>query len=237
MGIQFGPLWRGAAALAVTAGLTLSSGFTLARHAGAATPSTVYFTSLGDVNLVDLYRNTIIPDFQKAYPQYTVHFTDILHGTGAPALIVNNITAAMKPGNTSIKYDVWEDAPRGYTYPAGKTLKDYFLPLTHGRLPNGAKVPPIVWAQGQGYGAAYRASAVTLAYNSQQVPNPPKTFAELIAWIKATPASSPTASRIRAAPAMRSWPSALRSVMDHQPADQALRPRPPRRTGPRPGRC
>lgn len=211
---QFRPLLRGAAAIAVTAGLTLSSGFTLARHAGAAAPSTVYFTSLGDVNLVDLYRNTIIPDFQKAYPQYTVHFTSILHGVGAPALIVNNITAAMKAGAKNIKYDVWEDDATGYAYPAGKTVKDYFAPLSVANLPNGAKVPPIVWAQGQGYGAAIRASAVTLAYNSQQVPNPPKTFGELLTWIKAHPGKFTYCKPDQGGTGDYFVVAAIRSVMD-----------------------
>ena len=185
MGVRTSVIGRSVGALALVSSLVLSSGFLT--QARAQTQSTIYFTSLGDVNLVDLYRNTIIPDFEKAYPQYTVHFTDILHGIGAPALIVNNLTAAMKSGTTSVKYDVWEDDPSAYSYPSGKTEKDYFMPLTLQDIPNGAKVPAIVWAQGQGYAAAYRASAVTLAYNSQEVPNPPETFADLITWIKANP--------------------------------------------------
>ncbi len=185
MGVRTSVIGRSVAAAVLVASGLFSAGHLPKARADAT--STIYFTSLGDVNLVDLYRNTIVPDFQKAYPQYTVHFTDILHGIGAPALIVNNLTAAMKSGTQSVKYDVWEDDPSTYAYPAGKSEKDYFLPLTLKDLPNGAKVPPFVWAQGQGYAAAYRASAVTLAYNSQEVPNPPKTFADLIAWIKANP--------------------------------------------------
>jgi putative spermidine/putrescine transport system substrate-binding protein len=48
-------------------------------------------------------------------------------------------------------------------------------------------VPPQVEAQADGYGVAYRSSAVTLAYNSQQVKTPPKTLNDLLAWIKANP--------------------------------------------------
>ncbi|MDB5056547.1 MAG: extracellular solute-binding protein [Chloroflexi bacterium] len=207
-------LMRGAAAIAVTAGLTVSSGFSLPRHASAAAKSTIYFTSLGDVNLVDLYRNTILPDFQKAYPQYTVHFTDILHGIGAPALIVNNITAATKSGAKSVKYDVWEDGPMTYSYPAGKSMKDYFMPLSVKDLPNASKVPQIVWAQGLGYGAAYRSSAVTLAYNSKLVPNPPKTFNDLIAWIKAHPGKFTYCKPDQGGTGDAFVSEAIRSVMD-----------------------
>ena len=200
-------------AIGATAGLALSS-LVPVYHARAATPSTIYFTSLGDVNLVDLYRNTLIPDFEKAYPQYTVHFTDILHGIGAPQLIVNNLTAAMKSGAKSVKYDVWEDLPVSYTYPAGKSVKDYFMPLSTQDIPNAAKVPPLVESQGGGYGIAYRASAVTLAYNSQQVPNPPKTYNDLIAWIKAHPGKFTYCKPDQGGTGDAFVSSAIRSVMD-----------------------
>ncbi|MGH2391483.1 MAG: extracellular solute-binding protein [Chloroflexota bacterium] len=177
---------RGAAAVGVTAGMVLSSGFGPARQAAAAT-STIYFTSLGDVNIADLYRNTLIPDFEKANPQYTVKFTDILHGTNSQGLVIDNMTAAMNAGKTSVKVDVLENSPLSYVYPKGKTYKDYFLPLTVKDIPNIAKIAPNVQAPAAGYGVAYRASAVTLAYNSKEVPNPPKTYTALLAWIKANP--------------------------------------------------
>jgi putative spermidine/putrescine transport system substrate-binding protein len=180
-------LLRGAAALAVTAGLTVSSGLVPAHPVTAASQSTIYFTSLGDVNIEDLYRNTLIPDFEKAYPQYTVKFTDILHGTNSQSLVIDNITAAMNAGKKSIKLDVFEDTPLNYTYPTGKTYKDYFLPLSVSDIPNIAKIDPAVENEAAGYGVAYRSSAVTLAYNSKEVMSPPKTFNDLIAWIKANP--------------------------------------------------
>jgi putative spermidine/putrescine transport system substrate-binding protein len=171
--------------VALTAGFALSTGLAPKGHAAAT--STIYFTSLGDVNIEDLYRNTIIPDFEKANPQYTVKFTDILHGTNSQGLVIDNMTAAMNAGKKSINLDVFEDSPLSYTYPAGKTFKDYFLPLSTTDVPNAAKVPPQVEAQADGYGVAYRSSAVTLAYNSQEVKTPPKTLNDLLAWIKANP--------------------------------------------------
>jgi len=215
MGTRSRLVLRSTAAIAVVAGLTLPT----VRHVAArpvADTSTIYFTSLGDTNIVDLYRNTLIPDFERAFPQYKVHFSDILHGIGAPALIINNLTAAANAGKTSVNYDVWEDDPSGYSYPAGKSEKDYFLPLTTTDVPNAAKVPPIVEAQGQGFGIAYRASAVTLAYNSQQVPNPPKTFNDLIAWIKAHPGKFTYCKPDQGGTGDNFVASAIRSVMDEK---------------------
>jgi putative spermidine/putrescine transport system substrate-binding protein len=185
MGTRAKIVLRSLTAVALTAGFALSTG--LAPKGHAAGTSTIYFTSLGDVNIEDLYRNTIIPDFEKAYPQYTVKFTDILHGTNSQTLVIGNLTAAMNAGKKSVNIDVFENSPLNYVYPAGKTFKDYFLPLSIKDVPNAAKVPPIDESQADGYGVAYRSSAVTLAYNSQKVPNPPKTLNDLLAWIKANP--------------------------------------------------
>jgi putative spermidine/putrescine transport system substrate-binding protein len=185
MGMRAQTVLRSIAAVALTAGFALSTGLAPKGHAAAT--STIYFTSGGDVNIEDLFRNTLIPDFEKADPQYTVKFTDILHGINMQGLVIDNMTAAMNAGKKSIPLDIFEDSPLNYTYPAGKTFKDYFLPLSTMDAPNAAKVPPAVESQADGYGIAYRSSAVTLAYNSQEVPNPPKTLSALLAWIKANP--------------------------------------------------
>lgn len=224
MGTRTSRVLRGATALAVTAGLTLSSGFVTGRHAAAAN-NTIYFLSLGDVNIVDLYRNTLIPDFQKANPQYTVKFTDILHGTNSQGLVVDKMTAAMNAGKTTYPVDVLEDTPLSYIYPKGKTFKDYFLPLTVSDIPNIAKIDPAVNAGAYGYGVAYRASAVTLAYNSQKVANPPKSYNDLLAWIKANPGKFTYCSPQDGGTGDNFVVAALRSVMN--PADYKALAKPP----------
>lgn len=185
MSIGSAPTFRVAAALAVTAGLTFSGSFVPRSHAAAT--STVYILSESDTNIEDLFRNTLVPDFQKAFPQYKVNYVNDLHGTNSQAQL-DKLTAAMKAGKTTTTLDVWEATPSGgFTYPAGKTDADYFLPLNPSNVPNAAKVAAGV-LKGQGaYAMPYRASAVGLAYNSQQVKNAPTTFSGLIAWIKANP--------------------------------------------------
>jgi putative spermidine/putrescine transport system substrate-binding protein len=54
-------------------------------------------------------------------------------------------------------------------------------------VPNLSKVPQDVFLQQDGYGVPYRGSSVVLAYNSTDVPQPPKTFDALLTWIKANP--------------------------------------------------
>lgn len=151
-----------------------------------AASSTIYFYSLGDTNVADLWTGTLLPAFAKAYPQYHVKFVDILHGTGSQSLI-DRIVAAKAAGKPTVDLDVLENDPRGYNYPTGKTAYDYFLKVNTSNVPNIKLIDPSVQAQGGGLGIAYRSSAVTLAYNSAFVPHPPTTFNGLIAWIKANP--------------------------------------------------
>ena len=176
---------RRVGALALTSSMLLSLGYLHA--ARAASTSDLYIVTGGDTNVESLFRDTYIPDFAKAYPQYSVTYTNILHGTNMQGLVVDNLTAAKATHQKSVPYDVFEDTPLNYTYPVGSTLKDYFQPLNATNVPNASKVDPAVLAQSAGYGIPYRGSSVVLAYNSLKVKNPPTTFADLISWIQANP--------------------------------------------------
>jgi len=171
--------------LLVAAALTVATVRPAQARPVAAT-STIYFYSLGDTNVADLWSGTLLPDFEKAYPQYTVRFVNLLHGNGAQGL-VDRVIAARAAGKPSVDLDVFEDAPFNYNFPSGKTASDYFTALNASNVPNASLIDPSIEAQGQSLGIAYRASAVTLAYDSAHVSNPPSTYDGLIAWIKAHP--------------------------------------------------
>jgi putative spermidine/putrescine transport system substrate-binding protein len=178
---------RSTAALALTSTLLLSAvGYAPTARAATATTD-IYIVTGGDTNVEALFRDVYIPDFQKAYPQYNVNFTNILHGTNMQGLVVNNLAAAKATHQKNVPYDIFEDSPLNYQYPVGSTYKDYFQALNPTSVPNAKKVDPAVLAQAAGYGIPYRGSSVVLAYNSQKVKNPPKTFSDLIAWIQANP--------------------------------------------------
>ncbi len=145
---------RGTAALAVTSTLLLSAGYAHQTRAAASIP--LYIVTGGDTNVESLFRDTLIPDFQKAYPQYSVTYTNILHGTNMQVLVVNNLTAAQATHQKSVPYDVFEDTPLNYQYPVGTTYKDYFQPLNPTNVPNASKIDPAVLAPAAGYGIPYR---------------------------------------------------------------------------------
>src|SRR5947209_19767046 len=102
-----GLLLRGMTLGAVLAGMVLTPVVRAQQHTAA--PSTIYFYSLGDTNVADLWTGTLLPDFEKAYPQYKVKFVDLLHGHGAQGLI-DRIVAAKKAGKPTVDLDVFEDS-------------------------------------------------------------------------------------------------------------------------------
>ncbi len=157
-----------------------------ARARSVAATSTIYFYTISDTNVADLWSGTLLPDFEKAYPQYTVKFVNLLHGNGAQGL-VDRVIAARAAGKPSVALDLFEDTPVNYNFPSGKRASDYFTTLNTGNVPNARLIDPSIAAQGQGLGIAYRASAVTLAYDSAHVSNPPTTYDGIIAWVKAHP--------------------------------------------------
>jgi len=177
------PLTRGVMVAAVVAGVGLTPAQATRQR---AVQSTIYFYGLDDTNVADLWTGTLLPDFAKAYPQYTVKFVNLLHGNGSQGLI-DRIVAAQAAGKKALDLDIFEDVPFAYNFPAGKTAFDYFSPITVKDVPNIKLIDPAVQAQGRNLGLAYRASAVTLAYDTLHVAKPPTTFDGLIAWIKAHP--------------------------------------------------
>jgi putative spermidine/putrescine transport system substrate-binding protein len=79
--------------------------------------------------------------------------------------------------------DVWET---GNLLAQGGTA-GIMQKLSPTEIPNLAKVSQDVFGQMGGFGVPYRGSSVVLAYNSKEVPNPPKTVDAIIDWAKANP--------------------------------------------------
>ncbi len=214
--MQFRPnlIIRGTAALALTSTLLLSAGYSHLARAAAANPKPLYIVTGGDTNVESLFRDVYIPDFQKAYPQYAVTYTNVLHGTNLQGLVINNLTAAKSTHQMNVPYDIFEDSPLNYSYPVGSTYKDYFQPLNAKNVPNAGKVDSAVLAQAGGYGVPYRGSSVVLAYNSQKVKTPPKTYSDLIAWIQANPGKFTYCDPNQGGSGALFVAGAIRSVMD-----------------------
>lgn len=170
--------------------------FLVASACGGATPSAaspaaasaaptmadkeLNFYSGGDTNVQDLHTKQIIPAFEKA-TGIKVTFTFLEHGTGAQG-IYDRIKAQKDAGKTSWDIDLWESDTGYYTRP-----DDLFLEVTANDISNLAKIPKATLDFVKNKAVPYRGSSVVLAYNSDKVKDPPKTFDDVLAWVKANP--------------------------------------------------
>lgn len=164
-------------ALALTTVATLSLG--VAAPSSQAAVQTIRLYVSADTNILDLWEKTLIPAFTKEYPQYDVKVTFDRNGAN-DAQTLAKITAAV-----ATKRDPGIDLiDGGITTTLGTS--GLLFPLYSGLIPNLKLVPKVLVTNGKG-GIPYRASTVLMAYNSKNVKTPPKTVADVLAWIKANP--------------------------------------------------
>lgn len=152
---------------------------------GAGVPSsqaaskTIQVYISADTNIQDLWVKTLVPAFKADNPGYDVNVTFDLHGDH-DAQETAKLTAAF-----ALHKDAGADLiDGGFVQQLGSSGVLY--KGTAALIPNIADVGRTVLAAGKG-GIPYRASSVLLAYNSTNVPTPPKTLDALLAWIKAHP--------------------------------------------------
>src|SRR5256712_12386022 len=166
--------------------VTACGGGTAPSAGGSTAPSAApedkefVFYSGGDTNVQDLHVKQIIPAFEKA-TGIKVTFTFLEHGTGAQG-IYDRIKAQKDTGKAQWDIDLWESDTGYYTRP-----DDLFLQVGPSDIANLAKVPKPTLDFVQNKAVPYRGSSVVLAYNSDKVTNPPQTYEDLLAWIKANP--------------------------------------------------
>lgn len=126
-----------------------------------------------------------VDTFNASQSDYAAKLEFITSGTGAQSLS-DRIIAAKKAGQTNTDYDLVElgaDSIDNYLAQGGD---DMFVTLDTDKIPNTANLA-ISDAYRMDISMPYRGTTVVLAYNSETVPNPPKTAEELYQWIKDHP--------------------------------------------------
>jgi putative spermidine/putrescine transport system substrate-binding protein len=145
-----------------------------------AKADTIVLYASGDVNVQSLWQDHLIPGFEKANPGIKVNFIFSEHGT--------NDTATLARIGAAVKQRKW---PGIDLVDAGlvTTLATDGLtqPVTKATAPNIKNVDQKLLTPVKGAAIPYRGSSVVLAYDSKNVPNPPKTLSALLQWIKAHP--------------------------------------------------
>lgn len=134
----------------------------------------------GDVNVQHLWTNTLIPAFEKAYPTIKVHLIYAGSGTSSTATFARLSAAVAAKRDSGM--DILDSGVVKQAIAA-----NLMTPITTTQVPNIAHVEPALLKQVNNLAVPYRGSSVVLAYNSQDISQPPTTLSDLLAWIKAHP--------------------------------------------------
>jgi len=141
--------------------------------------ATLNMLSDGDTNIQNLWEQTLLPAFAKACPDIKVNFTFDVNDANETTNLAK--MAGAQKSNKPVPYDILEGIAQDAAV-AGLTM-----PVTTSMIPNMANVNQTAVKQVNSTAVPWRGSAVLLAYDSSKVQSPPKTLADLLAWIKANP--------------------------------------------------
>ncbi|HEY4385248.1 MAG TPA: extracellular solute-binding protein, partial [Ktedonobacteraceae bacterium] len=153
---------------------------TAANTNSSTTTTTINLYTDGDVNVQHLWTNTLIPGFEKAYPNIKIHLTYAGSGTSSTA------TFARLSAAVTAKRDSGMDVLDSGIVTQAITA-NLMTPITTAQVPNLSRVDPALLQQVNNMAVPYRGPSVVLAYNSAKVTQPPTTLDGLLSWIKAHP--------------------------------------------------
>ena len=141
----------------------------------------VYFSS--DQNVIDFWTNVVKPKFEAANAGVTLNLVDGGDGAGVAA-IGDRALAAMASG-ADPQADLFEGFDTRVTVDG--IAKGLYVDFETAGLSNYGKVNPLAFDIPTNL--PYRGSQVLLAYDTTKLDpaNAPKTWPDLVAWIKANP--------------------------------------------------
>ena len=141
----------------------------------------IYFSS--DQNVIDFWTNVVKPKFEAANAGVTLNLVDGGDATGVAA--IGDRALAALAGGADPQADLFEGFDTRVTVEG--IAKGLYVDFEKAGLSNYSKINPL--AQDIPTNLPYRGSQVLLAYDTAKLDpaNAPKTWPDLVAWIKANP--------------------------------------------------
>ncbi|GAB1484889.1 hypothetical protein MASR2M78_37070 [Treponema sp.] len=153
--------------------------------AGSIAKPKVTLWTTGSDNVRQLFEK-LIADY-NARPESTsvMELQFLLTGSGDQRM-ADRLAAAKLAGKTNTDFDLIAENGASLSEYVEKANGDIFVPLDFSKIPNykNLKMKSGFYTK---YVVPYRGTTVIMAYDSIRLPNPPKTFEALEAWIKANP--------------------------------------------------
>ena len=169
----------------IVAGTAATALALTARSAYAEAGKIDWYTS-SDQNVLDFWTNVVQPKFQAANPGITINLVDGGDNAGLQAIAERALAALGTSADPQA--DIFEgfDARQ----PVGAIDKGLWEDFKAAGLSNYDKINPLaLQLDGLTQNLPYRGSQVLLAYDTTKLSaaDVPKTWADLVAWIKANP--------------------------------------------------
>lgn len=168
-------------------GATEAAGGATEAAGGSGDVETVTIWATGSDNVRAVYES-LIADFNKNSEykdKYQAQLQFMLSGTGTQSL-TDMLAAAYKANQKDTDYDLIDLSGDDLSKMVSLIGEEAFLPLDETKIPNRSSIAAKS-SLAADYVQPYRGTTVILAYDSEKVPEPPKTMDELVEWMKANP--------------------------------------------------
>lgn len=154
----------------------------------AADKVTINLVTAGDQNMVDLFRMELGPLFTERNPWIEVRVVGTGPGDAGSQKIVDKLTAQKKAGRDKWDIDVAIIHEIGAAFCSHEDLIKKYAPsaITY-KYVTSPSAKRALGVDVDGYVIPMFQSQTVLAYNPKYIPNPPKSFEELVEWAKKNP--------------------------------------------------
>ena len=155
-----------------------------AAPAAAEKPKVTLWTT-GSDNVRQLFEQLVAEYNARPESTSVVELQFLMSGSGDQRLS-DRLAAAKLAGKTNTDFDLIAENGASLSEYVEKANGDIFVPLDFSKIPNygNLKMKSGFYTE---YVVPYRGTTVVMAYDSARLPNPPRTFDALTAWIKANP--------------------------------------------------
>ena len=141
-----------------------------------------------DVNVVDVHKNLLGPGFKDKNPGLDFNVVGTGTGEAASRAIYTKLKAQQDAGRKPWDIDVaLVSMIVGSQMVREGLLAKYVPGIQAAALVTGPETKRAFGVEVDGYVVPMFHNQIAIAYNPKQVSRPPKTFEELVAWVKANP--------------------------------------------------
>jgi putative spermidine/putrescine transport system substrate-binding protein len=152
----------------------------------AAEPNRIDWFTSSDQNIIDFWTNVVKPKFEAANSGVTINLVDGGDNAGLQAIASRALAAMDSKADPQVDFFEGFDARQ----PVGALDKGLWVDFAKENLSNYSKINPLAFKiDNLTQNLPYRGSQVLLAFDTAKLPadKAPKTWADLLAWIKANP--------------------------------------------------